>query len=118
MMSVNNNNVDIALAMGFSDRTVKTKLNDDSGAGVNAGSGLHIFAAPDPLSELVWTPRKGLSLKRADNSSAKKKPILLWNVAPSNEVSTPPEIISFNGINDQNDIGEGNLLVTQVTSRV
>nr|GMD75503.1 RNA polymerase-associated protein [Ipomoea batatas] len=109
MMSVNNNNVDIALAMGFSNRTVKTKLNDDSGAGVNAGSGLHIFAAPDPLSELVWTPRKGLSLKRADNSLAKKKPILLWNVAPSNEVSTPPEIISFNGINDQNDIGEGSV---------
>ncbi|XP_031098545.1 uncharacterized protein LOC116002524 isoform X3 [Ipomoea triloba] len=109
MMSVNNNNVDIALAMGFSDRTVKTKLNDDSGAGVNAGSGLHIFAAPDPLAELVWTPRKGLSLKRADNSLAKKKPILLWNVAPSNEVSTPPEIISFNGINDQNDIGEGSV---------
>ncbi|XP_019180443.1 PREDICTED: uncharacterized protein LOC109175609 isoform X2 [Ipomoea nil] len=107
MMSVNNNNVDIALAMGFSDHTVKTKLNDDSGAGVNAGSGLHIFAAPDPLSELVWTPGKGLSLKCADNSLAKKKPILLWNVAPSNEVSSPPEIIRFNGINDEKDIGEG-----------
>lgn len=118
MMSVNNNNMDLALALGFSDHTVRTKLNNDSGAGVNAGSGLHIFAAPDPLSELVWTPRKGLSLKCADNSLANKKPFLLWNVAPSNDVSTPPEIIRFDSINDQKDIGKGNLLVTLVISHV
>jgi hypothetical protein len=56
----------------------KVKPNSDSelnknssGAGANAASRADmILATTDPLSEIVWSPEKGLSLKCADKNSS------------------------------------------------
>lgn len=60
------------------------------GAGVNAESGRELsFSASDPLSELVYSSHKGLSLKFASSRTADKKPFLLWNV--NKAWGTPPD---------------------------
>ncbi|KAL3507708.1 hypothetical protein ACH5RR_033090 [Cinchona calisaya] len=69
------------------------------------------FAAPDSLSELVWSPHNGLSLKCAECSLADKKPFLLWNVGPSNMVPSPSQGIRCNGADGENKI-EGNLIIS------
>ncbi|KAL0457078.1 UNVERIFIED_CONTAM: hypothetical protein Slati_1047000 [Sesamum latifolium] len=57
-----------------------------AGAGGNAASRIEMaFAACDPLSELVWSPHNGLSLKCADSSM----PDNMWDAGPSvNDLST------------------------------
>ncbi|KAF9673524.1 hypothetical protein SADUNF_Sadunf10G0033200 [Salix dunnii] len=56
-------------------------------AGANAGSCVDMtFVATTALSELVWSPQKGLCLKCADGSFS-KNPSLLWGAGPSNMVS-------------------------------
>ncbi|KAJ9556810.1 hypothetical protein OSB04_011424 [Centaurea solstitialis] len=52
-----------------------------AGAGANANSmvDLMTFVGSDALAELVWSPRKGLSIKFAE-----KKPCFMWEVGPSN----------------------------------
>lgn len=69
-MNADNENVDVdpvtdlGLALGYSSQCIQRRLNNDSGAGANAGSGLNMtFVSNSPLSELVWSPHKGLSLK-------------------------------------------------------
>ncbi|GAV69610.1 Plus-3 domain-containing protein [Cephalotus follicularis] len=93
-MNVDDQNVepitDLGLALGQSNRGIERRLNKDSvagaGAGANAGSRADMtFVATDPLSELVWSPQNGLSLKRADSSFANRKPSLVWSAGPSNE---------------------------------
>ncbi|XP_028762361.1 uncharacterized protein LOC114720810 isoform X2 [Neltuma alba] len=64
----------------------------NSGAGANASSRLDMkFVASDALSELVWSPDKGLSLKCADSSFADKHTSLFWDVGPSHMVLAPPQ---------------------------
>ncbi|XP_024023066.1 uncharacterized protein LOC112092093 [Morus notabilis] len=65
-MNADNENIepstDLGLALGYSSQCVKRRLNNGSGAGANAGSGLNMtFVAQNPLSELVWSPHKGPS---------------------------------------------------------
>ncbi|XP_059315859.1 uncharacterized protein LOC132066559 [Lycium ferocissimum] len=106
MTNFNDDDIDLGLALGCTTRNnVQTKPKDDSsGAGVNASSTVDMaFAASDPLSELVWSPRKGLSLKCADSSLADKKPFLLWNVGPSNLIGSPSQSDRFlKGTYDEN----------------
>ncbi|KAJ8764573.1 hypothetical protein K2173_006445 [Erythroxylum novogranatense] len=60
---------DLGLALSYSDKLSQLRIINDSGAGANAGAKSAMkFVAADPLSELVWSPRKGLSLKCADGS--------------------------------------------------
>lgn len=69
-MDVNNENkepvTDLGLALGDSNQSIQSRLNSDSGAGANAGSVQVLdttFVATEPLSELVWSTDKGMSLK-------------------------------------------------------
>ncbi|GAB2220114.1 hypothetical protein Drorol1_Dr00007757 [Drosera rotundifolia] len=58
----------------------------DEGAGGNADRGLELgmtFAGCDPLSELVWSPRKGLSVRCAVGSILEKTHTVLWEAGPS-----------------------------------
>ncbi|KAF4365781.1 hypothetical protein F8388_003450 [Cannabis sativa] len=78
-MNVDNENIEpvteLGLGLGYSNQCIQGILNNDSGAGANAGSGLNVtFVANNPLSELVWSPRKG----------------------PSNVALLPPSIIGGN----------------------
>jgi len=83
---------DLGLALGYSNPCIQRQLNNDSGAGANAGSRIDMtFVAPDPLSELVWSPQKGLCLKCADSSFADKKASLLWGAGPSNAAFLMPQ---------------------------
>ncbi|KAK6138727.1 hypothetical protein DH2020_027532 [Rehmannia glutinosa] len=71
------------------------------------------FAASDTLSELVWSPHTGLSLKCAVSSSANNKPFLLWNVRPSiNELSTPQSIGS-KGSEDDKVVDDEKFILSQ-----
>lgn len=90
---------DLELGMDYSNRCI---LTNDSGAGANAASGIDTaFIASGTLTELVWSPDKGLSLKCAESSFADKKPSLFWDVGPSNYVLAPPE--SFIGMTSTTD---------------
>ncbi|KAK8539489.1 hypothetical protein V6N13_104277 [Hibiscus sabdariffa] len=76
---------DLGLAPGYSNHGIQRRLSNDLGAGANAASRIDkTFVATDPLSELVWSPRKGLSLKCTECSFADKKQSLIWGAGPSN----------------------------------
>ncbi|KAJ4844596.1 hypothetical protein Tsubulata_011017 [Turnera subulata] len=93
---------DLTLSLGDSNQLSRRRVSDDSGAGANAGSRLDMtFVATSPLSELVWSPHRGLCLKCADGSICENRPSLLWNVGPSNMVggaSTEQPFIEENAI--------------------
>ncbi|KAK8471831.1 hypothetical protein PHAVU_002G042000 [Phaseolus vulgaris] len=75
---------DIELFFNNANQCVWKKLNNDSGAGANAASRVDMtFAATDPLSEIVWSPDKGLSLRCADSSFADKNTSLFRDVGTS-----------------------------------
>lgn len=111
-MSTNPEDVDLGLALGLPNCSIRTRLNNDSsGAGVNAISRADLaFAASDPLSELVWSPHKGLTLKRANSAVADNKPFLLWNVGPSSNLLSPAQYIRTG---DDNAVDQGSLSVSQ-----
>ncbi|XP_041007724.1 uncharacterized protein LOC121252232 isoform X3 [Juglans microcarpa x Juglans regia] len=90
---------DLRLGQGYSNRCTQRQLKDESdagaGAGANAGSRIDMtFVASDPLSELVWSPHKGLSLKCADSGFADKKGSLMWGAGPSNVAFSLPQNIT------------------------
>ncbi|XP_027914548.1 uncharacterized protein LOC114174017 isoform X2 [Vigna unguiculata] len=75
---------DIELFLNNANQCVWKKLNNDSGAGANAASRVDMtFAATDPLSEIVWSPDKGLSLRCADSSFADKNTSLFRELGTS-----------------------------------
>lgn len=83
---------DIELFLNNANQCVWKKLNNDSGAGANAASRVDMtFAATDPLSEIVWSPDKGLSLRCADSSFADKNTSLFRDVGTSCMVLTQPQ---------------------------
>ncbi|KAK1567959.1 hypothetical protein Q3G72_018653 [Acer saccharum] len=98
-MSVENENIEpvteLGLSLSYSSQRVQRRLNSATGAGANAGTRLDIeFAATDPLSELVWSPQNGLSLKCADCGFGDKRPPLLFGAEPSNVVLSPSKDIT------------------------
>ena len=81
--------IDLGFSLGYSNQCIQRGLKKDSGpgAGANAASSVDMtFVATNALSELVWSPQKGLCLKCADGSLS-KNPSLLWGAGPSNMVS-------------------------------
>lgn len=65
---------------------------EDLGAGVNASSNAGmVFITTSPLSELVWSPHKGLSLRYAGSGLAENKASLLWNTDSFNEIFSSPK---------------------------
>lgn len=93
---------DIELFLNNANQCVWKKINNDSGAGANAASRVDMtLAATDPLSEIVWSPDKGLSLKCADSSFAKKNTSLLRDVGTSCMVLASPQ--NFTGGNSTTD---------------
>lgn len=114
IMDTNDEDVDLGLALSSTSYHIRSRMNSSSGAGVNANLiGDMAFAASDPLSELVWLPHKGLSLKCADSSLADKNPFLLWNVESSNKVPSPSQIIRSWGPEDGRVISVGRSTVPQ-----
>lgn len=66
---------ELALALDYSSQCNQRTSNNDPSAGANAGSSESLkFVAANPLSELVWSPHRGLSLKCADCSFIERKP--------------------------------------------
>ncbi|KAK7308010.1 hypothetical protein VNO77_41561 [Canavalia gladiata] len=55
------------------------------------------LAATDPLSEIVWSPDKGLCLKCADSSFADKNSSLFRDVGSSGMVLAPPQNVTVDG---------------------
>ncbi|KAK9288319.1 hypothetical protein L1049_016770 [Liquidambar formosana] len=123
-MNVDNDNnrepvTDLGLALGYSNQCIQRRLNSDSGAGANAGSRVDMkFVASDPLSELVWSPHKGLSLKCADSSLAEKRPSLLWGARSSNMVLSPPQSITAGRTSIYKPMDEGNMVASQESFHV
>ncbi|KAF8401818.1 hypothetical protein HHK36_012764 [Tetracentron sinense] len=105
----------LGLALGSSDHYIQKGLNNDSGAGANAGSRTDMrFVTSNCLSELVWSPNKGLSLKCTDCSLAEKKHSLIWGTGSSNMVLSPPQSITAKGTNNDRPVSEGNLISSQM----
>ncbi|WJX13124.1 hypothetical protein P8452_03550 [Trifolium repens] len=81
------------------NKKVKPNSDSDSCAGANAASGVDMtLATTDPLSEIVWSLEKGLSLKCADKNNS-----LFRNVGPSYcmVLSPPQSVIYCNSITDK-----------------
>jgi hypothetical protein len=77
----------LELILNYSSQYHKEKLQNESSAGANAASRANIpFSATDPLSEIVWSPDKGFSLKCVDSSYTNKNTSLFRNVEPSSMV--------------------------------
>lgn len=99
-MNVESGNIeplpDLGLTLGYSSHCTQRDLSRDSGAGVNAGSRINMaFAATDhPLSELVWSPHKGLILRCADSSFFNRKTSHIWDTGLSNMAFSPPQSIT------------------------
>ncbi|KAF8394324.1 hypothetical protein HHK36_020532 [Tetracentron sinense] len=105
---------ELGLALGFDNHFIHRGLNNDSGAGANAGSRTDMtFVTANPISELVWSPSKGLSLKCADCSLPEKKPFPLWGTGSSNMVFSPPQSITVKGANNERPVAEGNWISSQ-----
>lgn len=114
MMDMNDEDANLGLALGSTNYSIRTRLNNSSGAGVNADSRMDMaFATSDPLSELVWSPNNGLSLKCANSSTADKKPFLLWNVGPSSKGLSPSQIIGPKWSIDDNAVDQRHLTISQ-----
>ncbi|KAK7391690.1 hypothetical protein VNO78_20109 [Psophocarpus tetragonolobus] len=78
---------DFELILNYSNQCIWKKLNNDSGAGANADCRLdRTFSATDPLSEIVWSPDKGFSLKCVDSNFTNKRTSLFEDVEPSSLV--------------------------------
>ncbi|KAA8548754.1 hypothetical protein F0562_000438 [Nyssa sinensis] len=123
MMNVDNDEkepvTDLGLALGYSNQSIKTRSNNDSGAGVNASSRFDMtFVPSDPLTELVWSPHKGLSLKCTDCSLAEKTPSLLWDVGPRNTILSPPLSITSRETNDEKPLEKRDLFTSQAAVHV
>lgn len=119
-MNVDNENIepvtDLGLALSYSNQCVQRRSNKDSGAGANAGSRIDMtFVANDPLSELVWSPHKGLSLKFTDSRFVDTKTLLFWGAGPSNVALSPPQSNTDRRSATEKPMDEENFL-TPVTS--
>ncbi|GMP77293.1 hypothetical protein CsSME_00033603 [Camellia sinensis var. sinensis] len=122
MMNVENDDVesetDLGLALAYSNPCIPTRLSN-SGAGVNAAPRVDLaFVASDLLSELVWSPHIGLSLKCTDCRFAEKKQLVLWDVEPSNMVLSPPQDITSRETTDEKPKDELNLITSQMALHV
>ncbi|XP_040999653.1 uncharacterized protein LOC121245840 isoform X1 [Juglans microcarpa x Juglans regia] len=99
-MKVENENLepvtDLGLSVGYSDRCIQRQPKDEgASAGANAGSRIDMtFLGSNPLSELVWSPHKGLSLKCAECGFTDKKGPLMWGAGSSNVAFSLPQSIS------------------------
>ncbi|XP_019055349.1 PREDICTED: uncharacterized protein LOC104609531 isoform X2 [Nelumbo nucifera] len=91
-----------------SNESTQRGLNSDYGAGANAASRAEMmFVTVNPLSELVWSPRKGLSLKSAECRFAERKPSLLWGGGSNMVLSLPQNTTSKEIINSGGGGGLG-----------
>ncbi|MCL7047115.1 hypothetical protein MKW94_001415, partial [Papaver nudicaule] len=93
--------------------------NDDSSAGANAGSRADmIFVTSAPLSELVWSPQKGVSLKSADCSLPEKNFSFLYGVASNTLVLSPPQSITARDAKENTTMDEETLVSWQMEPRL
>ncbi|KAL1562116.1 hypothetical protein AAHA92_04731 [Salvia divinorum] len=93
-MNKSDEDIDLRLALGSRNYSVETRLDSSScvGAGVNANSRVDMpFTAPDPLSELVWSPNNGLSMKCAIPGLANNRPFLALRES-ADEILTSQDI--------------------------
>lgn len=121
-MNLDNENVepvtDLGLVLGYFNQCVQRRSNNDSGAGAGANAGSRIdvtFVTDDSLSELVWSPHKGLSLNCTDSSFADTKTSLFLGTGPSNVALSPPQSITGRRSFTEKPIDEENFL-TPATS--
>lgn len=76
---------EIGLGLGYTDQFIQGRLTNKSGVGANAGSMVDMkHVTTDSLSELVWSPQKGLSLRCTDSSFNNRKSSILWDAAANN----------------------------------
>ncbi|KAK8511156.1 hypothetical protein V6N12_033436 [Hibiscus sabdariffa] len=86
---------DLGLALGYSGYRVVRRTSNDLGAGANAASRIvmNFVATPTgPLSEIVWSPQKGLCLKCTECNFSENKHSLLRAVGPNDMVQSPQKI--------------------------
>lgn len=99
------------------ERCAESIINKDSdaGAGANAASRADmVFISAAPLSELVWSPHKGLSLKYAGSSLAEKKASLLWNTESFDIIISSPQCTNDGESINVGDAAAGNLKKMQI----
>ncbi|XP_010936361.2 uncharacterized protein [Elaeis guineensis] len=96
------------------ERCTESIVNEDSGAGAGAGANAAsradmVFTSTNPLSELVWSPHEGLSLKYAGSSLSEKKASLSRNTESFDiKISSPQHTNGGKSVSVR-DIAAGNM---------
>lgn len=122
-MKVDDDNMEpvtnLGLALDYSNQCNQRRLNNGSGAGANAGSRVDMtFVAGDPLSELVWSPRKGLSVKCAECGLAQEIPSLLGGAGLTSVTLQPSQGITSRRVNIYEPTDEINVASSHATFHV
>ncbi|OVA05317.1 zinc finger protein [Macleaya cordata] len=103
--------------LGLGNQSTRIGLNNDSGAGANAGSRAEmIFVSSTPVTELVWSPHNGVSLKCADCSLPDKRFSFLCGVESNNMALSPLQSISGRETKDDVHVDEEKLSSSQFRS--
>ncbi|GMI72007.1 hypothetical protein HRI_000870100 [Hibiscus trionum] len=98
---------DLGLALGCSGYRIVRRTSNDLGAGANAASRIVMnFVATDPLSEIVWSPQKGLCLKCTECSLLENKHSLLRAAGPRHTVHSPQKINTSTRSNNEKPIDQ------------
>ncbi|KAF9619143.1 hypothetical protein IFM89_005157 [Coptis chinensis] len=101
------------LGLSLDPANVCTQPERQTGTGAGAGANANsrdemVFLKTTPVSELVWSPHKGLSLKCADCSLSDKKTFSLGMVL------SPPRCITVREAKDTYPVAEENINISQI----
>ncbi|XP_026449822.1 uncharacterized protein LOC113349988 isoform X1 [Papaver somniferum] len=106
---------DLGLSIGPGNQSTHVGSNNNSSAGANAGSSADmIFVTSTPLSELVWSPQKGASLKSADCNLPEKNFSFLCGVASNTLVHSPTQSITAKEAKEYTNVDEEILASSQM----
>ncbi|CAN1128865.1 hypothetical protein LINPERPRIM_LOCUS17108 [Linum perenne] len=111
---------DFGLLLNYSNRFIQRRLNGDeaSGAGTNADPTVGMaLRATDPLSELVWSPKKGLSVKCADRSFFGRKASHLLYSGSGDNIIMGSTSTDNKPLNEADSLNMDINLISEVTER-
>ncbi|KAL0548184.1 hypothetical protein IC582_012631 [Cucumis melo] len=110
---------DLGLGLGYTDQYIQGRLTNRSGVGANAGSMVDVkYVTTDSLSELVWSPHKGLSLRCADSSFNNRKTSILWDAAANKASFALPQSVIAEKSTSDNLLDNRTIVLSQAESHL
>ncbi|KAG6582356.1 hypothetical protein SDJN03_22358, partial [Cucurbita argyrosperma subsp. sororia] len=110
---------DLGLGLGHTDQRIQGRLTNKLGVGANAGSMVDVkYVTTDSLSELVWSPHEGLSLRCANSSFNNRKTPILWDAAANNASFVLPRSVIAGKSTSNNLLDNRTITISQAESQL